>query len=80
MLEQPPPQRMSTALPLKGIAFCAVAMGISFGLCTASYVAGARALPTIAAAAFSIAFTGVVVCLIWLVVAVIVNSFPSRTE
>lgn len=71
---------MSTELTLKGIAFCAVAMGISFGLCTASMAVGATTFSTIAAGGFLISFLGLVVCVIWLIIAAIVNSIAKFTE
>jgi hypothetical protein len=76
MFDQPPRERVRTDLPIKGIVLFGVGVGLSFGLCGVSLVAGFNSwMPNIVIGTFLLSATGLVVCLIWLVVAGIVNSF-----
>ena len=40
MFDQPPPEKLRTDLPIKGIVLFGVGMGVSFGLCGVSAMFG----------------------------------------
>jgi hypothetical protein len=76
MFDHPPPERIRTDLPIKGLVLFVVGIGMSFGLCGVSaFIGGKNFIPTIAGGAFLLSVLGCFVCVIWLVVAIIANSF-----
>jgi hypothetical protein len=77
MFDQPPPKHLDTTIPIKGISVCAVGMGLGFGLCGVSAIFGSS-LVTIGYGAFLLSLLGMFICIIWLIVAAIVNSFRGR--
>jgi hypothetical protein len=76
MIDQPSPERLRINLPIKGIVISAVGIGLSFGLCGVSAMFGFNSsMSVISIGVFVLSVVGLFVCILWLIIAGIVNSF-----
>ncbi len=79
MFDQQPPDLLRSDLAIKGIVICAAGVGISFGLCTVSVVAGAGdRFAEISVGGLSLSFIGLCICALWAAIAAIVNVVFRR--